>query len=56
MTDDRSTERYALERQDRMETMTDKEILEAYEATDGQQGDQWTDLLVAALKERSIDV
>lgn len=50
--DDHQNEQRALECQDRIETMTDKAVLEAYEATDG---NQWVDLLLAALQERKID-
>lgn len=56
MTTEKQDEQQALECQDRIETMTDKEILEAYEKTNGQPGDQWVDLLAAALEARKIDV
>lgn len=56
MTSDHSNEQHALECQDRIETMSDKQILEAYEATNGEPGSLWTDLLVAAIDARGIDV
>lgn len=56
MTKDHSDEQHALECQDRIETMTDAEILDAYEATDGEPGSQWVDLVAAAIEARGIDV
>jgi hypothetical protein len=38
------------------ETMSDEELADAYEATDGQPGDPIVDLLAVALEERGIDL
>lgn len=54
--DDHQIEQRALECQDRIETMTHKEVLEPYEKTRGEPGDQWSDLLAADLQDRGIDV
>jgi hypothetical protein len=55
MTQDDPHEQQALEAQDRIATMSDKELKAAYEATDGTPGDPWTDFLAQAMNERGID-
>lgn len=56
MTDDEDYERRILEMQDRIATMSDAEVKQAYEATDGEPGDAWVDALANAPQERNIDV
>ena len=56
MSDQHTDEQQALECQDRIETMTDDEIRRAYLATDGVPGEQWVDLLAAALEARGIGI
>ena len=46
----------ALDYQDRLAGMTDGEILQAYEATDGDPDSPWQTGLAQALEERGIDV
>lgn len=53
--DEHAYEQRALNLQDRIATMTDKDVRQAYEATDGIPGDPWVDALAATMKERSID-
>lgn len=46
----------ALDYQDRIAAMSDSEILQAYEATDGDPDSPWQAALALALEERGIDV
>jgi hypothetical protein len=56
MTQDDPREQQALEAQDRIAAMSDKEVKAAYEATSGAPGDPWADFLAQAMQERGIDL
>lgn len=45
----------ALEMQDRIAMLTDKEVRAAYLASDAEAGDPWQDALAQAMSEREID-
>ena len=49
-------ERRVLEMQDRIATMSDDELLAAWNAQDGEPGDAWADALAEACRERDIDL
>ncbi len=53
---DEEYERQALELQDRIAAMSDKELADAYNATDGTPGDPYVEALVSALQERNVDI
>ncbi|WP_203311566.1 hypothetical protein [Sphingomonas beigongshangi] len=54
MTDD-EFERQAIELHKRIALMDDKQLLAAYQATDGDPDDPYTDALALALRDRNID-
>jgi hypothetical protein len=45
----------ALDYQDQIAAMTDNEILQAYQATDGDPDSPWQSALAVALQERGVD-
>lgn len=55
MTDD-EYERRALELQDQIAAMTDKELVRAYNQTDGNPGDPYVEALLAVIQERNLDL
>lgn len=46
----------ALDHAERIATMTDDAVRRAYLNTDGEEGDPWTEALIAELQTRGIDV
>jgi hypothetical protein len=48
-------EKTALDYQDTIAAMSDAEILQAYEATDGDPDSPWQSALAVALQERGVD-
>lgn len=54
MTDD-EFEQQAIELQERIALMDDRQLLAAYQATDGDPNDPYADALAMALKDRDID-
>lgn len=49
-------EAHALDYQDRIAAMSNDEVLQAYEALDGDPDDPWQTALADALQERGIDL
>lgn len=54
--DEDEYERRILEMQDRIATMSDDDLLAAWNAQEGEPGDPWADALANAMQERNIDV
>ena len=49
-------EQQALELEDRIASMSDKEVVAEYQKTTGEPGDPWVDRLVNEMQERGIDL